>query len=96
MRSSLPALLLYAPAFALLVGGVVVLITTPLTTAPPCPCVTGPNGTAECPPCAPGSVLQPLGPLLLVTSTPYAFGAFLVRHSRRAKSTPVLPHEGRV
>lgn len=94
MRRSLPTLVLYAPAIALFVAGIVVLTTTPLTTTPSCSCSTGPNGTTVCPTCAPGTRVNLLGPLLLLASGLYAFGAFLARLSQRVKSAPELPHGG--
>jgi len=67
----------YAPGLVLLLAGIAVLVTAPLTTPLTCSCSTGPNGTLECPPCPTGYVIHPLGPFLLVGAAIYALVTFL-------------------
>lgn len=90
MRRSLPTLVLYAPAIALLAAGIVVLATSPLTTTPSCSCASGSNCTT----CPVLTVIHPLGPLLLLASGLYASGAYLARVSQRPKPAAKLPPWG--
>jgi hypothetical protein len=73
------ALLAYSPALVLLAIGIVVLLSLPLVKPFQCTCLPGPNGTCVYPACPSGVVIDPVGPLLLLSSGIYALVLFAVR-----------------
>lgn len=84
----LAAIISYAPGLALLLAGIVVLVTTPWATPLTCSCSPGPNGTPECSPCPSGEVIHPAGPLLVFGAAVYALAAFLLSRYLRSRDRP--------